>query len=460
MRFEAGTAGATTYAREAGYIITSAIPLIVTFFLQYCLPITSLVVLGHLGPSELAAASLAVMTYNITGLAIFEGMTTSLDTLCAQAYGSGNYTLVGAYFQRASAMMLTLLLPMALFWFNSGAVLRLVVDDDDVCAMAQTFLRVVAFGAPGYIFFESGKRFVQSQRLFNACTYVLAFVAPLNFALTYALVYPAGLGFVGAPIAVALMYWLTAALLLLYVVFVDGRKCWGGLDISDAFSFQNWAPIGRLALPGVVMVLAEFSVFEILTLLSSFFGTEALAAQSIATSLGSLIFQLPFALAVGISTRIAHYVGSRQPHAAQVMTHLSYAIGGVISVFNFMVLYFGRYYLARLFSLHDSVIEPAAETIKVLALVQLCDGFNVTFAGVLRGQGRQRIGSVLNLVCYYLIALPSSVYLAFSRGWELDGLWAGYGVGVVVLSVCEGVLIWRSDWAVIVREAQKRIEGD
>ena len=79
----------TTWQREAKVLSRYAAPLMITFFLQYSLTIASIVTVGHLGIAELGACSLASMTASITGYAVYQGLATSLDTLCSQAYGSG-----------------------------------------------------------------------------------------------------------------------------------------------------------------------------------------------------------------------------------------------------------------------------------------------------------------------------------------------------------------------------------
>lgn len=450
--------GRTTVKRELGYIVTLSIPLVVTFFLQYLLPITSLLVVGQLGSTELALALLAIMTFNITGLAIFEGMTTSLDTLCAQAYGSGNHTLVGTYFQRGVAMMMCMLVPMLAVWWFSGTLLSVFVDDPVLCTMAQAYMRRIALGTPGFILFECGKRFVQAQRLFNSCTYVLVLVTPINWGLNMWLVHGTSLGYNGAPYAVAVVYTLMALFLFLYVVVVDGRKCWGGLDLKDAFLWESGRPIRRLALPGIVMVLGEISIFEALTLMLSAFGTEQLAAQSITSSLGSLVFQIPFAVAVAISTRVAYYVGSQQRHNAEVITHMAYGISCVMAAAIFLILFFGRRVLSRMFTPDELTVELAASAIVVLAVDQIFDCFNVNFAGVLRGQGRQQIGGVLSVGTYYLVALPGALLLGFVAKLEVRGLWMGLACAVFVSAAVEMALVWWSDWDGIMAEAKLVLE--
>lgn len=447
----------TSSAKEFRFIAKSSAPLVVTFFLQYLMSVTSIYATGRLGPAELAAASLALCSFNITGLAVYQGMATCLDSFCSQAYGAGKHELVGVYFQRCSLMLLAItVFPLAPMWWWSGLVLRLLVPEEELAQMCQTYLRILLAGAPGLLLFETGKRFLQAQHIFNAGTYVLAVAVPINVLINWLLVWHPvyGLGFIGAPIASAIGYWSISLLMLAYVFFVDGKKCWGGLDIPKAL--DNWSPMLKLAVPGVVMVEAEYLAFEVLTIFAAAFGTHALAAQSIASNVGSLAFQLPFAVAVAISTRIGHFVGMKDVGAARVVTKLSFVFAGAIALFSFSVIFINKGFLASVFTDDAAVMEVGKKIIRLVAVNQLGDGFNVLGAGVLRGQGRQNIGSYFNLLSYYAIALPLGYLLAFRFKMELVGLWVGLISGVAFLAVCEAVCIVRSNWQLIMADSEGR----
>lgn len=90
----------TTWQREANVLLRYSAPLVLTSLLQYSLNVASVFTVGHIGKIELGAVSLASVTANITGFAVYQGLATSLDTLCAQAYGSGQKTLVGLHTQK------------------------------------------------------------------------------------------------------------------------------------------------------------------------------------------------------------------------------------------------------------------------------------------------------------------------------------------------------------------------
>ncbi|CCG22872.1 hypothetical protein CORT_0D00230 [Candida orthopsilosis Co 90-125] len=443
-----------TYFTELKLLLRGSAPLVITFVLQYFTSITSTISAGKLGATELAAYSLGISTFNVAGLAIFQGIVTSLDTLCSQAYGSGNLHGVGLYFQRCSLILLVSMIPLAAFWWNSGLLLGYFIDDHTLVNMSQTFLRWHIIGVPGLIFFESGKRFLQAQHIFHAGTYVLGIMVPVNLILNWTLVWnkSTSLGFIGIPIVIAITYWSMSLLLLAYVVYINGMECWGGLSKQ---ALGNWQAVLKLAIPGVFMVIAEFIAFEIQIFLAAKFGTEAIAAQSIVSNLAAFLFQIPFAYSVVISTRVGHYIGLGNIKGAKTDCKVFFTSAPFIGLFNFSVFYFGRFALTRIFTSDESIVCIATWLNILAGINQIADAFNVLGAGVLRGQGRQKIGSVLNSIAFYGIAIPLGYTLAFKLDLGLYGLWYGLVLGVVFLAAGECIAIYTSDWGAIIAVSQK-----
>ena len=179
----------TTWQREAKVLARYSGPLVLTFLLQYSLTVASIFTVGHIGKVELGAVSLASMTANITGYAVYHGLATSLDTLCAQAYGSGRKKLVGLQTQRMVYFLWTITIPIGIVWLCAEEILVKVVPEKDVAILAGRYLRIVLIGAPGYATFESAKRYLQAQGLFSASLYVLLICAPLNAFMNWLFVW-------------------------------------------------------------------------------------------------------------------------------------------------------------------------------------------------------------------------------------------------------------------------------
>ncbi|KIX08604.1 uncharacterized protein Z518_03260 [Rhinocladiella mackenziei CBS 650.93] len=445
----------TTWQREAKVIARYSAPLMVTFILQYSLTVASIFTVGHIGTVELGAVSLASMSANITGYAIYQGLATSLDTLCAQAYGSGRKKLVGLQMQRMIFFLWTISIPIAIIWLLADKILIVLVPEPAVAELAGLYLKVVLLGAPGYAAFEAGKRFVQAQGLFSASLYVLLFCAPFNAFMNWLFVWKFDWGFIGAPIAVAVTDNLLPLGLFIYVRFFSktGMSCWNGFTRK---AWQNWGPMVKLALPGVVMIEAEVLAFEILTFAASYFGTTVLAAQSVLATLTSLTFQIPFPLSIAGSTRVANLIGATLADAAKVSTRVTFSAAVVVGILNVTLLSALKDYIPRLFTSDRDVVRIVSDILPLCAAFQLFDALAANCNGILRGLGRQEVGGYVQLFCYYVFAMPISFGTAFGLNWGLWGLWTGVALALGLVALIEFVYLYRTDWQRSVEEARAR----
>lgn len=442
---------------ETRTLLKYSVPLIITFLLQYSLTVASVFSVGRLGPTELAAVSLSSMTANISGYAIIQGVSTCLDTLCAQAHGRKDFNTVGLHFVRCTYLLLLCYVPMFMLWmFFSEPILLYLVGEDKhhLVTLASHYLQVLSLGLPGFIVFENLKHFLQSQGIFHASTYVLLFCAPMNAFLNYFLVWNkhVGLGFVGAPLSVVITNWVMCFALWCYTKYIDGHQCLPRQSLFHKTYFSNWQRMIDLSVPGVLMVEAEWLAFEIITFIASTFGTEVLAAQSIVSTTCVLLYQIPFALSITASTRIAWYIGAASKKAALVATRASIYTAMCLGVANAVILFSFRDFFASLFTDDPLVLEIASKVLIVGAVYQINDFLSSTTGGVLRGQGRQKIAGYLNLVSYYVIALPSAVFFAFPLHLELMGLWMGMIIALVFVSVSQTYFVVASDWDAIITD--------
>ncbi|RKP31385.1 ethionine resistance protein [Metschnikowia bicuspidata] len=447
---------------ELKVLAQSSIPLVITFLLQNSLSTVSVFSVGHLGASELAAVSIGAMTANISGYATIQGVSTALDTLCPQAFGAKKYHLVGVYMQKCIAMNFVIILPVLFIWAILGKqILILVMPDETTAEFAAQYLLYLCPGIPAYILFECGKRFLQAQGIFHVSTFVLLIAAPSNLLMN--LVFVRKFGFIGAPIAVSINYWLMFLGLLISTVKFTGYpdqpsplRCWDGLQLCRAF--LSWGTLVTLAVPGWIMLEAEFLAFEILTLIASYLGTKKLGAQAVGLTIASLTYQVPFAIGIASSTRIANYLGAGLGDSAKTTTKVAISFGFLISVLNFSIIYIFQTPIASLFTKDDKVIAIIKDVMWLVALMQISDATNAISAGCLRGQGQTKIGGIVNLISYYIIGIPLSIYLALFSPWKgsLSGLWIGTTVALSIIGIVQTYYSLYVDFDVICEQARKR----
>lgn len=440
-----------------------AAPLIVTFVMEHLFAMVCLVVVGRLGKNELASVLLATMIATIT-FGVFEGLATALDTLCPRAFGANNFKDVGLQVQRLIVLLWVIFIPCGFVWWNCGFVLKWVIDSQEVLDLTLRFLRVLMVGAPAYIAFENGKRFLQAQGIFEAGTGVLLLSAPLNACLAFFLVWNKryGVGYIGAAIAAAVNYWLMAFLLVLYVIYIDGSKCWLGLAPPRSL-FAGWGDLLNLGIPGVVMLELEYIAYEIMTLLALVFGVAALAAQSTVSSIALLTYMVPFAVGIAVSTRIATLIGAQNALRAKTAAYIGLFAALFIGCANGLFLFAFRNQIAATFTKDPAVAKEITSLLHPLvSIIQIFDAVACVSLGILRAQGAQKAGGAINFVSYYAFALPLALVLSRIAKMGLAGLWLGVGSGMFLIAISETLLILFSDWDQILMRAalNEEIEDD
>ena len=413
----------STRLAEAILLAKSSVPLMLTYVLQYSFNVITVIVAGHLGTAELAAVSLASMTANITGLCVYEGLATSLDTLCSQAYGGANKKMVGLHVQRMVYFLWLVTIPIAAVWICSPYILSAIVPQKGLAVLAGSYLRIFLIGAPGYATFEAWKRFLQAQGMFTPSLIVLLISAPLNVVLNWVFVWvrnpsrhsasfivsvsdqtqKLGFGLRGAAAAASLTNILQPILLLLYIRFIipSSLECWPGFSRK---ALKNWGPMIRLAVPGILMIEAEWLAFDILTFSSAFLGEEQLAAQSVLFNVSVLIYHVPFPASVAASTRLGNLIGSGSLRAARIAVSIYYVIFVGIGLFDLSFLVVMRDVIPKIFSNDNHVRDIVSNVMPLVAAFQLVDSTTALCNGLLRGLGRQSIGGWANLLIYYVVS--------------------------------------------------------
>ena len=287
-----GPALETTWKSETRILARYSGPLMLTYILQYSFSFVTVLVAGRLGVKQLGAASLATMTANVTGLCVYEGLATSLDTLTSQAFGNGKKHMVGLHVQRMSLLVCVVTIPIGALWICSPWILSALVPEKDEAVLAGAFMRIYLLGGPGWAIFEAGKRLCQAQGDFTASLVVVLICAPLNILWNWLLVFHFKLGFAGAAWALVISNNLQPIVLALYVAFIApaNLQCWPGLDLRRAT--QNWGPMIKLGIPGVLMTFSEWLAFDVLTIAAGYLSEPDLAAQSVLMTIVVMMYHV------------------------------------------------------------------------------------------------------------------------------------------------------------------------
>jgi MATE family multidrug resistance protein len=154
------------------------------------------------------------------------------------------------------------------------------------------------------------------------------------------------------------------------------------------------------------------------------------AAHQVAINLASLTFMVPLAVGAAAAVTVGHAVGAGDLRAARRAAVAAMLCGTGFMCGSALLFLAVPGALARLYTTDAAVVALAAALIPIAGVFQVADGLQAVAAGVLRGAADTRMPLVLNLLGFWLLGMPVSLYLAFRTDAGPRGLWWGLVVGL------------------------------
>lgn len=149
-------------------------PIWTTQLLDNVILINNVVVVGHLGVSELAAMQLSTSSVSVLGMSVLFGLNTALDTLANQGWTGSSPKVIGLHAQRQAVLASVILVPQLLLLWNSKPILLLLRQDPHVADLASRCLRVQSFFLPFMAIQDICNRWLAAQGRVKIATGVLA----------------------------------------------------------------------------------------------------------------------------------------------------------------------------------------------------------------------------------------------------------------------------------------------
>ena len=382
-------------------------PCAITSFGSQMLPVMSLFFTGHIGSGVyLDGAALALSFSNITCKSVAIGFSSGMDTLCSQAYGAKKYRLMGVYFQRAVIISLVSCFPILALCLNAEPILLFIHQDPEVAVVAGRYLKIILIANPGIIIYFLSRKFMQSQRVVYPCIVLNLLGNAVNIACHYILIIRLKLGVEGAAISLSIGYWSLAIFYMMYIRCSSlYRVSWPGWGID---ALNGWIHYCKYGVPGLVMLCLEWWTFEIGFLVVGATSADPkvqLGIFSIMLNVSVQIFTIPVGFAIAANVRVGNLLGENNPSLARKVSYLSLLIIFVIGMHFSVGVFLLKGKLPQLFTKDKCIIAGASGTLLITAIYQNFDGFKLMAGGIIKGCGRQKIGSITNFLVYQLLYL-------------------------------------------------------
>ena len=397
---------------------------------------------GHVGTTELAAASFAINVFHV-GMLFGLGITLGITPLvghsfdCTKRGGVGGWLKNGLLIHGITAVVICIFMSSVVFFMD-----RMGQRDEVVQAAIPFFLIHVASLLPLMLFF-SFKQFFEGIGNTKIAMLITIIANGVNIGLNYILIYgklgfPA-MGLNGAGYASLIARLIMPFIFILIILKRPSLKVY--FDAAKKAHFE----IGKIRLllsvglsVGMQMVI-EILAFSVGAIMLGWISKEALAGHQVAIGMASMTYMISFGLASGTTIRVSHAYGDHDrnelKHSVFASLHIVVAFMSLMGIL-FVVL---RNQLPLLFTNDLKVINVAANLLVVGAFFQIFDGVQVVLLGALRGMADVRVPMFIAFFSYIIVSLPISYLLAFVFNFGYSGVWIGFVFGLSTAAILFGL---------------------
>jgi len=422
----------TSHARE---LIKLALPIVAVQVGWMLMGVVDTMIIGRVSAQALAAVALGNVYWFMMTIFGF-GVLMSLDPVISQAVGAGDEPAIARGVQRGLLLaVIVTAIATALLLF-AEPVLSVARQPADVVPSAATYARVSIWGVFPFFVFTVVRQSLQAMNRVReiVVTIVVANIvnALLNFVLIFGMLGLPALGVAGSAWATAISRWVMA----LGLIAISWRLMAPYLSALRPEVFDGGAlwRMFRLGAPVGLQYQLEFGAFAAIALLMGRLGTAEMAGHQIALNLASLTFMVPLGVAGAAAVLVGQAVGRGDEAGARASARTSLIAGVGFMGFSAACMLLFPAAIARLYTTDYVAAAIAVMLIPIAGVFQVFDGVQAVSGGILRGLGDTRTPMLVNIVGFWLVGIPISLYLGFRTSLGPAGLWWGLVAGLVVVA--------------------------
>lgn len=452
---ESAGAAARMFWHETKRLWAIGTPIAIGTITNYAISSVTTMFIGHLGNLPLAAASIGLSVFATFALGFLLGMGSALETLCGQAFGAGQVSMLGVYLQRSWIILFGATLLMVPIFVLAEPLLLLVGQDPELARAAGRFTLYVLPGVFAFAVNFPTQKFLQAQSKVAVLAWIGVAGLAFHVAITYLAVSVLGWGLPGAAAAYDVSQWASS---LAQAAYIMGwcREGWRGWSMA---AFHDLAAFLRLSIESAVMLCLEIWYLGLLTVLTGDLDDAQMAVDSLGICMNingyeGMIF---IGLNAAISVRVSNELGSGRPraamHAVVVVVAESLLIGLLCMA---LVLAFSDK-LALVYTSDADLLRAVSRIAGLLGVTMVLNSVQPVLSGVAVGGGWQGLVAYINLACYYLFGLPVGYLLGYYFNLGVGGVWGGMLCGIALQTLILLFVVWRTDWKSEAAQASARV---
>ena len=247
----------------------------------------------------------------------------------------------------------------------------------------------------------------------------------------------------GAGLSAVIGTWTSFIILIFYLKF---NKAYQSTNLFSNFDFPNLSKLKEILKGGLPVGLGNFvelSMFSGTGIILGRYGSEVIAANGVALTIGGLFFMVPLAIGNAAAVRVGNNVGANKFVGAKYSSYFALRLATICAVITSLSILINAEFLATILNSNPEVVSIAVTLLFFAAFFQIADGLAMGGIGALRGY-KDTFGPMKILAfSYWGVGMPVGIILSITDlvvdSMGAVGMWTGMSLGLL----CAATLIVR-----------------
>jgi len=433
-----------TVGKESSLIFYFAVPLLLgNVFQQSYTIIESFIVGNYLGKESLGAVGAAFpLIFLLISLVI--GIGSGFSIVIAQYFGAKDLEKVKLAIDTTYIVLFfASILTMVTGLLFSNSFFHLIKLPHEIIPYATLYFNIFIAGIISMFGFNGTNAILRGLGDSKTPLYFLIISTLINIALDFIfiLVFHWGLG----SIAVATVIAQTGAFGTAVIYLNKNHKIIRISLFRLKFDRDVFLKSLKIGLPsGIQQALVAMGMMALYRIVNDF-GTNAVAAYSVATRIDTFATLPAMNFSIALSSFVGQNIGAGKNERVKKGMISTFMMISAISIITSIIAVLAGKEMMSFFTPDVQVISIGADYLMIVGAFYLLFSTIFVFNGVFRGSGDTLIPMFITLVALWLVRIPVSYLL--SQKFGLKGIWwgipAGWTVGTVFSAVYYNMGRWK-----------------
>ena len=386
-------------------------------------------VAGRHSTVDLAGAAVGVNLWVpvlMTSIGLFMGLT----PIISQLLGANQPTNIPSIVRQGIYLSLTVgLVTICMGSFLLPWMLDNLGLEPAVRKVTQGFLTFIAYGIIPCFISVTLRNVVDAHGYTRISLSIMTTGFFLNIILNYVFIDGYGsipsLGGAGAGLAITISNSVNCLLFFLVMLFLP----------PFSHYFARWREQLKIGLPIGGANFLEISLFSIVGLLITSYGTQVIAAHNAANNFSNVLYSLPLSAGIAATILCGFELGAKRFAAALRYARMAQVFTIGVATVLFILAFFNFNSIAGLYTNDPQMITLTASFMVYALMFTFADATGVPIQGALRGYKDVRFVFIVSLLCYWCIGLTLGIFLSHYTNLGPYGYWVGIICGLLAVSI-------------------------